>query len=86
MAERVGPPVPVGHAPDQVRRVGCGHPGRGDNLRVLTTSRAPLGLSSESVYLLPKMDLPTTAELFEQRARPARPDADLPRRLCGSCA
>ncbi|MGN6792649.1 MAG: BTAD domain-containing putative transcriptional regulator [Streptosporangiaceae bacterium] len=57
------------------------------DLRVLTTSRAPLGLSSESVYLLPELDLPTTAELFELRARAARPDADLPeeavRELCG---
>src|SRR6185437_8935876 len=56
------------------------------DLRVLTTSRAPLGLSSESVYLLPELDLPATAELFEQRARAARPDADLPadavRALC----
>jgi predicted ATPase len=48
------------------------------DLRVLTTSRAPLGLSSESVYLLPELDLPTTVELFEQRARAARPGADLP--------
>jgi predicted ATPase/DNA-binding SARP family transcriptional activator/tetratricopeptide (TPR) repeat protein len=47
------------------------------DLRVLTTSRAPLGLSSESVYLLPQLDLPTTVELFEQRARAARPGADL---------
>src|SRR6202042_1314576 len=57
------------------------------DLRVLTTSRAPLGLSSESVYLLPELDLPTTAELFEQRARGARPDPDLPgtavQELCG---
>jgi predicted ATPase/DNA-binding SARP family transcriptional activator len=57
------------------------------DLRVLTTSRAPLGLSSESVYLLPELDLATTAELFRQRARAARPDADLPadavRELCG---
>ncbi|HTX84486.1 MAG TPA: BTAD domain-containing putative transcriptional regulator [Streptosporangiaceae bacterium] len=56
------------------------------DLRVLTTSRAPLGLSSESVYLLPELDLLTTAELFKQRARAARPDADLPaqtvRELC----
>jgi predicted ATPase/DNA-binding SARP family transcriptional activator len=56
------------------------------DLHVLTTSRAPLGLSSESVYLLPELDLPTTAELFEQRARAARPGADLPtgavRELC----
>ena len=57
------------------------------DLRVLTTSRAPLGLSSESVYRLPELDLATTAELFEQRARAARPGADLPadavRELCG---
>lgn len=57
------------------------------DLTVLTTSRAPLGLSSESVYPLPELDVPTTAELFEQRARAARPDADLPvdavRDLCG---
>ncbi len=57
------------------------------DVRVLTTSRAPLGLSSESVYLLPELDLPTTAELFEQRARAARPDAELlpqaVRELCG---
>jgi len=57
------------------------------DLRVLTTSRAPLGLSSESVYLLPELDLPTTAELFEQRARAARLGADLPAdavwELCG---
>ena len=57
------------------------------DLRVLTTSRAPLGLSSESVYLLPELDLATTAELFRQRARAVRPDADLPadavRELCG---
>ena len=56
------------------------------DLRVLTTSRAPLGLSSESVYLLPELDLRTMAELFGQRARAARPGADLPaqavRELC----
>jgi predicted ATPase len=48
------------------------------DLRVLTTSRAPLGLSSESVYLLPELSLPTSVELFEQRARAARPGAELP--------
>jgi len=56
------------------------------DLRVLTTSRAPLGLSSESVYLLPELDLPTTIELFGQRAKAARPGVDLPadavRELC----
>ncbi|MFF4500778.1 ATP-binding protein [Streptomyces sp. NPDC001401] len=48
------------------------------DLRILTTSRAPLGLSSETVYPLPELDPVTTVELFEQRARAARPDADLP--------
>jgi predicted ATPase/DNA-binding SARP family transcriptional activator len=48
------------------------------DLRVLTTSRAPLGLSSEAVYLLPELSLPTSVELFEQRAKAARPGADLP--------
>jgi predicted ATPase len=48
------------------------------DLRVLTTSRAPLGLSSESVYPLPELDLATSVELFEQRARAARPGVDLP--------
>ncbi|GAA2496484.1 ATP-binding protein [Streptomyces longisporus] len=48
------------------------------DLRVLTTSRAPLGLTSETVYPLPELDLATTVELFEQRARAARPDVELP--------
>ncbi|HEX6360958.1 ATP-binding protein [Actinophytocola sp.] len=48
------------------------------DLRILTTSRAPLGLSSESVYPLPELDQPTTVELFHQRARAARPGVDLP--------
>jgi predicted ATPase/DNA-binding SARP family transcriptional activator len=48
------------------------------DLRVLTTSRAPLGLSSESVYLLPQLSLPASVELFRQRARAARPGANLP--------
>ncbi|MEV6605251.1 BTAD domain-containing putative transcriptional regulator [Kutzneria sp. NPDC051319] len=50
----------------------------GRELRILTTSRAPLGLSSESVYLLPELTLSTSAELFRQRARAARPDVELP--------
>ena len=32
-AQCVGQPVPAGHAPDQVRRVSPGHPGRGDEQR-----------------------------------------------------
>ncbi|MFI0355436.1 ATP-binding protein [Actinomadura sp. 9N407] len=48
------------------------------DVRVLTTSRAPLELSSESVYPLPELDPRTAAELFAQRARAARPGVDLP--------
>lgn len=48
------------------------------DLRVLTTTRTPLGLSSESVYPLPELSLPTAVELFGQRARAARPGVDLP--------
>ncbi len=49
-----------------------------EELRVLATSRRPLGLSSESVYPLPELDLTTCAELFRQRARAARPGVELP--------
>ncbi|HEX5115543.1 MAG TPA: BTAD domain-containing putative transcriptional regulator [Pseudonocardiaceae bacterium] len=48
-------------------------------LRVLTTSRAPLGISSEAVYPLPELTSDASVELFEQRARAARPGVALPR-------
>jgi predicted ATPase/DNA-binding SARP family transcriptional activator len=47
-------------------------------LHVLTTSRTPLGLSSESVYALPELSMPTMVDLFIQRARAARPRVELP--------
>ncbi|QFZ18926.1 ATP-binding protein [Saccharothrix syringae] len=47
-------------------------------LRVLTTGRTPLGLSSESVHRLPGLSARVSAELFGQRARAARPGVDLP--------
>ncbi|MBR7828460.1 hypothetical protein KDK95_19270 [Actinospica sp. MGRD01-02] len=50
---------------------------RSAELRVLTTSRTPLGLSSESVYLLPELSLTTSVELFRQRASSARPGVEL---------
>ncbi|MFE0678478.1 ATP-binding protein [Streptomyces sp. NPDC058867] len=50
---------------------------RSRELRVLTTSRAPLGLSSEAVYALPELSAATAAELFAQRARAARPGVEL---------
>lgn len=48
------------------------------DVRVLTTGRTPLGLSSETVYRLPELSLPASVALFEQRARAQRPGADLP--------
>ncbi|MEU6510008.1 BTAD domain-containing putative transcriptional regulator [Streptomyces sp. NPDC046942] len=51
---------------------------RSSKLRVLATSRAPLGLTSESVYALPELSLTTSVELFTQRARAARPGVELP--------
>ncbi|HZE40042.1 MAG TPA: BTAD domain-containing putative transcriptional regulator [Stackebrandtia sp.] len=48
------------------------------NLQVLTTSRAPLGLSSETVYPLPELSTATAVDLFTQRVRAVRPDAELP--------
>ncbi|MFE8944432.1 ATP-binding protein [Streptomyces sp. NPDC007856] len=51
---------------------------RTGKLRVLATSRAPLGLSSESVYALPELSQATSVELFTQRARAARPGVELP--------
>ncbi|MEU9474605.1 BTAD domain-containing putative transcriptional regulator [Streptomyces sp. NPDC048191] len=51
---------------------------RSKELRVLATSRAPLGLTSESVYALPELSQATSVELFVQRARAARPGVELP--------
>ncbi|MEU1176851.1 BTAD domain-containing putative transcriptional regulator [Streptomyces sp. NPDC005820] len=51
---------------------------RSRDLRLLVTSRAPLGLSSEAVYQLPQLSPATSIELFEQRARASRPDVELP--------
>lgn len=42
-------------------------------LRVLTTSRAPLAIAAERVFLLGSLDLEQSAELFRERAVAARP-------------
>ncbi|WOX14931.1 ATP-binding protein [Streptomyces sp. N50] len=47
-------------------------------LRVLATSRSPLGLTSEAVYALPELGLGVSVELFTQRARAARSGVELP--------
>jgi len=42
-------------------------------LQVLVTSRAPLGLTSETAHHLPGLSPAAAVELFEQRARAVRP-------------
>jgi predicted ATPase/DNA-binding SARP family transcriptional activator len=47
------------------------------DLRVLTTSRAPLAISAERVYLLSELGVADAAELFTERAVAARPGVQL---------
>ncbi|HWM74555.1 MAG TPA: AAA family ATPase, partial [Nocardioides sp.] len=55
------------------------------DLRVLTTSRSPLGIAAERVFLLPQLEPDAAVEVFRQRALAARPgvrlDEDEVRRL-----
>lgn len=50
---------------------------RTPSLRVLTTSRAPLGIAAERVYQLPQLGLDDAVELFAERATAARPGVRL---------
>ncbi len=50
---------------------------RAPMLRVLTTSRAPLGLAAERVYPLPQLGRDDAVELFRERATAARPGVRL---------
>jgi len=56
-------------------------------LRILTTTRAPLGIAAERVYQLPQLGLDDAVELFRERATAARPgvrlDLDEVRSLVG---
>ena len=47
------------------------------DLRVLVTSRAPLAIAAERVYLLGELDQGDAAALFRERATAARPSARL---------
>ena len=47
-------------------------------LRVVTTTRAPLGISAERVFPLAQLDEAAGTALFRQRALAARPDVSLP--------
>jgi predicted ATPase/DNA-binding SARP family transcriptional activator len=48
------------------------------DLRVVTTSRAPLAISAERVYPLSELGPLESADLFRQRAVAARPEVQLP--------
>ena len=50
---------------------------RTPSLRVLTTTRAPLGIAAERVYQLPQLGLDDAVELFTERATAARPGVRL---------
>ena len=54
------------------------------DLRVLTTSRAPLAIAAERVYPLGELGAAAAAELFRERAVAARPDARLDARVVAS--
>ena len=47
------------------------------DLRILTTSRAPLTIAAERVYVLGELGAADAAELFRERAIAARPDVHL---------
>jgi len=74
------------HVLDGAAALVAGLVARSRDARVLTTSRAPLGLSSEAVHLLAPLGPDVAARLFAQRARAARPGVALPAgavsRLC----
>jgi predicted ATPase/DNA-binding SARP family transcriptional activator/tetratricopeptide (TPR) repeat protein len=53
------------------------------DLRVVTTSRAPLGIAAERVFPLSQLATADGVELFRRRARAVRPDADLPDHVVG---
>lgn len=50
---------------------------RTPQLSVVTTTRAPLGLAAERVYLLPQLSTDDAVELFRERATAARPGVRL---------
>jgi predicted ATPase/DNA-binding SARP family transcriptional activator len=54
------------------------------DLRVLTTSRAPLEIGAEHVYLLGELERADAQALFRDRALAARPQAELPEDLVRS--
>jgi predicted ATPase/DNA-binding SARP family transcriptional activator len=53
-------------------------------LRVLTTSRAPLAIAAERVYLLGQLEVADASQLFSERALAARPTAHLDGRVVAS--
>lgn len=53
-------------------------------LRVLTTSRAPLAIAAERVYPLGQLDVADAVQLFRERALAARPTVHLPDEVLAS--
>jgi predicted ATPase len=53
------------------------------DLRIVTTSRAPLGIAAERVFPLSQLAAADGAELFRRRAGAVRPDAELPGDVVG---
>jgi predicted ATPase/DNA-binding SARP family transcriptional activator len=54
------------------------------DLRVLTTSRAPLAIAAERVYLLGELEAADAVRLFRERAVAARPNVRLPEQVVAS--
>ena len=54
------------------------------DLRVLTTSRAPLAIAAERVYLLGELETGDAVRLFRERAVAARPNVRLPEQVVTS--
>jgi predicted ATPase/DNA-binding SARP family transcriptional activator len=54
------------------------------DLRVLVTSRAPLAIAAERVYLLGELEVGDAAELFRERAVSARPSVHLDEHVVAS--
>ena len=54
------------------------------DLRVLTTSRAPLAIAAERVYLLGELEAGDAVRLFRERAVAARPNVRLPEQVVTS--
>ncbi|HVM55543.1 MAG TPA: BTAD domain-containing putative transcriptional regulator [Acidimicrobiales bacterium] len=65
------------HVVERVAEVVAELLGRSPHLRVLATSREPLGVSGETLFPLGSLDPQAATDLFLTRARAVRPDLDI---------